>query len=128
MAKAGAIHAAHEPARRSRRAMIFRGKVMRKSAAGRLSVQPGRECEHGWHHGRKILPHGFPMTGEESLSCSTAKKASAGWGYDVISQITACNTPGSQKENMPGSREEIRQRRTLVSEKNRIRCMKVQIE
>ena len=73
MAKAGAIHAAHEPARRSRRVMIFTGKVMRKSAAGRLSVQPGRECEHGWHHGIMILPHGLPMTGEESLQCATAE-------------------------------------------------------
>ena len=73
MAKAGAIHAAHEPARRSRRAMIFTGKVMRKSAKGRLSVQSGHECEHGWHLGIMILPHGLPMTGEESLQCATAE-------------------------------------------------------
>ena len=73
MAKAGAIHAAHEPARRSRRAMIFTGKVMRKSAEGRLSVQPGHECEHGWHLGIMILPHGLPMTGEESLQCAIAE-------------------------------------------------------
>ena len=53
--------------------MIFMGKVMRKSAEGRLSVQPGHECEHGWHHDTMILPHGLPMTGEEPLQCATAE-------------------------------------------------------
>ena len=35
--------------------------------------------------------------------------ATAKRGYDVIPQITACNTPGSRRENQPGSRDEIRQ-------------------
>jgi hypothetical protein len=58
-----------------------------------------------------------------------SKTASTGWGYDVTSQITACNTPGSRKENPPGSRDEIRQKEALMSE-NKIKnqCMKVQIE
>ena len=69
MAKAGAIHAAHEPARRSRRAMIFTGDYD-------TSSRPPDD----WG-GVSVL--------------RDSKTASTEWGYDVISQITACNTPGS---------------------------------
>ena len=129
MAKAGAIHATHEPARRSRRAMIFTGKVMRKSAKGRLSVQPGREREHGWHHGERYFLTASRWLGRSPCNVRQPGAATAKRGYDVISQITACNTPGSRRENQPGSRDEIRQKEALMTEKKfKKRCMKVQIE
>ena len=73
-AKAGAIHAAHDPARRSRRAMIFRGIITRKLAAGLLSVLSSPEGNGDRRYGIRILPHGLPMTGEESLFCTTAQE------------------------------------------------------
>ena len=72
-AKAGAIHAAHDPARRSRRAMIFRGIITRKLAASQLSVLSTPEGNGDRRYGIRILPHGLPMTGEESLQCTTAE-------------------------------------------------------
>ena len=104
MARAGAIHAAHEPTRRSRHAMIFMGV---KDTSSRPPDDWG----------------GVPAM------CDRPRSATAKRGYDVIPQITACNTPGSQRENQPGSRDEIRQKEALMSE-NKIKnqCMKVQIE
>ena len=67
--------------------------------------------------------------GRSPCNARQPRSATAKRGYDVIPQITACNTPGSRRENQPGSRDEIRQKEALMTEKKfKIRCMKVQIE
>ena len=58
--------------------------------------------------------------GRSPCNARQPRSATAKRGYDVIPQITACNTPGSRRENQPGSRDEIRKKEALMSE-NKIR-------